>query len=315
MRKTLLLIGGTGFFGKSILDYLSFYKNSLKKKFNKIIILSRGGLELKFNKELGKEFKIVKITSNILKIKKLPKADFVIYGAILKNFNEDNSAVKNYLKLARIYHFKSKILYISSGAIYGEQPKSIKKFKENYLKSHKKIDFKIGYKKKYSKIKLENEKLFEKFGKTGANVSIARCFSFVGQYLPMNSYYVVGNLIKNILNNESLKIKSNYQIIRSYMYSDDLVKWLFKILFNSNPSCPIYNVGSNTAVEIHELAVLLAKKYNLRIKSMVTNNRAIDKYIPNIDKAKKQLGLKNKLNSFQAIIKTIDLLKKNYETR
>jgi nucleoside-diphosphate-sugar epimerase len=98
------------------------------------------------------------------------------------------------------------------------------------------------------------------------------------------------------------------------MYSDDLVKWLFKILFNSNPSCPIYNVGSNTAVEIHELAVLLAKKYNLRIKSMVTNNRAIDKYIPNIDKAKKQLGLKNKLNSFQAIIKTIDLLKKNYET-
>ena len=311
MRKTLLLIGGTGFFGKSILNYLSFYKNSLKKKFNKIIILSRGRLELKFNKELGKEFKIVKITSNILKIKKLPKADFVIYMAILKNFNEDNSAVKNYLKLARIYHFKSKILYVSSGAIYGEQPKSIKKFKENYLKSHKKIDFKIGYKKKYSKIKLENEKLFEKFGKTGANVSIARCFSFVGQYLPTNSYYVVGNLIKNILNNESLKIESNYQIIRSYMHSDDLVKWLFKILFNSNPSCPIYNVGSDNAVQVQEVAESLAKKYNLSLKSKKINKKKVDKYIPNIDKARKELGLKNKLNSFDAIIKTINSIIKN----
>ncbi len=311
MRKTLLLIGGTGFFGKSILNYFSFYKNSLKKKFNKIIILSRSRLELKSNKELGKEFKIVKITSNILKIKKLPRADFVIYGAMLKNFNEDNSAVKNYLKLARIYHFKSKILYVSSGAIYGEQPKSIKKFKENYLKSHKKIDFKIGYKKKYSKIKLENEKLFEKFGKTGANVSIARCFSFVGQYLPTNSYYVVGNLIKNILNNESLNIKSNYQIIRSYMHSDDLVKWLFKILFNSNPSCPIYNVGSDNSVQVQELAVSLAKKYNLSLKSKKINKKKIDKYIPNIDKARKELGLKNKINSFDAIIKTINSIIKD----
>jgi tRNA A37 N6-isopentenylltransferase MiaA len=42
--KSLLLIGGTGFFGKSILKYFSNSKY-LKKKINKIIIISRKKLE------------------------------------------------------------------------------------------------------------------------------------------------------------------------------------------------------------------------------------------------------------------------------
>ena len=42
--NTLLIIGGTGFFGKSILKYLSNSK-FLKKKINKIIIISRKKLE------------------------------------------------------------------------------------------------------------------------------------------------------------------------------------------------------------------------------------------------------------------------------
>jgi FlaA1/EpsC-like NDP-sugar epimerase len=78
MSKTLLLIGGTGFFGKSILKYFDSNANSLKKKFNKIIILSRGKIKIKFNKNLKKFFKLVKINSNIEHAKTLPKADCII---------------------------------------------------------------------------------------------------------------------------------------------------------------------------------------------------------------------------------------------
>jgi dTDP-glucose 4,6-dehydratase len=309
--KSLLIIGGTGFFGKSILNSL-LNDSFLNVKINKIFILSRRKIELAiYNKKLKKKLKIIKINSDILTIKNLPIADYVIYAAILKNYRNDYKAVKKYLELAKIYHFKSKILYISSGAIYGKQPHSTIGFKEKFLQFNNKIIFKKGYKKEYSKIKLKNEKLFKAFGKKGGEVSIARCFSFVGEYLSQNSYYVVGNLIKNILNNESINIKSNYKIIRSYMYSDDLVRWLLKILFHSNASCPIYNVGSNDEVEIHELAALLGKKYNLRIKSKTINEKVVDRYIPCIDKAKQELGLKNNFNSSQAVIKTIKLLKKN----
>jgi nucleoside-diphosphate-sugar epimerase len=312
--KSLLIIGGTGFFGKSILKYL-LKKNFLKIK--NIFILSRRKLELAtYNKKLRKKFKIVKINSNILTIKNLPKTDYVIYAAILKNYKNDNKAVNKYLDLAKKYHLKSKILYISSGAIYGKQSSSIVGFKENYLKFNNKIPFKRGYKKEYSNIKMKNEKSFQKFAKKiGAKVSIARCFSFVGEFLPRNSQYILGNFIKNILNNQNLNIKADYQIIRSYMHEEDLVIWLLKILNSSNKNCPIYNVGSDNAISIYKLATLLAKKYNLNIDfdNIKISKKNFDKYVPNIKKAKKKLNLINNYSSIDAINKTINLLIKNNE--
>ena len=313
--KSLLIVGGTGFFGKSILKYLSINK-SLNININKIFILSRGKLKLAiYNKKLKKKFKIIKININILKIKKLPRVDYVIYAAILKNYKNDNKAVNKYLDLAKKYHLKSKILYISSGAIYGKQSASIKGFQENYLKFNNKVSFKRGYKTEYSNIKIKNEKSFQKFGKIGAKVSIARCFSFVGEFLPRNSQYVVGNFIKNILNNQNLNIKADYQIIRSYMHEEDLVRWLLKILNSSNKNCPIYNVGSDNVISIYRLATLLAKKYNLKIDfdNIKISEKIFDKYVPNIKKAKKKLNLINSYTSVDAITKTINLLIKKNE--
>ena len=309
--KSLLVIGGTGFFGKSIVKYLS--NNSLLNiKINKIFILSRRKLELAiYNKKLKKKFKIIKINSNILTIKSLPKADYVIYAAILKNYKNDHKAVKNYLNLAKKNHLKSKILYISSGAVYGKQPETNKGFKENHLQFNNKISFKKSYKKEYSEIKLKNEKLFQQFGKEGAKVSIARCFSFVGPDLPLNATYVIGNIINNILRNKNIIIKANYKIIRSYMYSDDLVRWLLKILDNSNNQCPIFNVGSDNKVSIHKIANVLAKIYNLEILSPKISSKKIDNYIPNINKARKELNLTINNDSLEAIQQTINFHLKN----
>jgi dTDP-glucose 4,6-dehydratase len=315
--KSLLIIGGTGFFGKSILKFFSSHNYS-KIKISKIFILSRGKLKIGiYNQKLKKKFKIIKINSNILKIKSLPVVDYVIYAAILKNYDDDHRAVKKYLDIAKKCHPKTKILYISSGAVYGKQSNNNLELKENYLKFNRKINFKNGYKKEYSKIKLKNEKLFEKFAKLDRAVSIARCFSFVGEYLPRNSNFVVGNYIQNILDNKNIKINANYEVIRSYMHEKDLVVSLLKILIHSNQNCPIYNVGSDDAISIHKLATLLAKKYNIGLDStnIKFSEDILDKYIPNINKAKKQLKLKINLSSLEAIIKTINLLKKNKKAR
>ena len=305
--KSLLIIGGTGFFGKSTLDYFTNY-NSLK--LNKIIIFSRKSQNIQIDRILKKKIKIIKVSGNILNIKKLPRADYVIYAAILKNYNQDLKGVKNYSNLALKYHSSSKILFVSSGAIYGVQKSKIKEFKEDYLDKYKKINFKNGYKKKYSNIKSKSENLFKELGNKGLKVSIARCFSFVGRHLPQNSHYVIGNIINNILRNKDINIKANYRIIRSYMYSDDLVRWLLKILDNSNNQCPVYNVGSDNKVSIHKIANVLAKKYNLKVLSPKIFSKKIDNYIPNINKAKKELGLKLSYNSQSAIFKNIKILSK-----
>jgi|LakMenEpi03Aug12_release.lakeMendotaPanAssembly.Ray.scaffolds.fasta_scaffold267333_2 nucleoside-diphosphate-sugar epimerase len=305
--KTLLIIGGTGFFAKSILDYIFCY--CLSKNINKILLISRGHNKIKINQKLRKKIKIVNIYGDISKLKKIPFADYVIYCAINHNYNQDYKAVCNYYKLAKMYHYKSKILYTSSGAVYGQQPKNIKKIKENYLLVKKKIKFQSNSKNIYSNSKLKNEKIFQKLGKLGINVSIARCFAFVGKHLPRNKGYAVGNFIDNIIKNKIIKINSSHDVVRSYMYADDLARWLFKIVFSANDKCPIYNVGSDLEISIFKLADFLSKKYNLSLIFKNIDDNFIDRYIPNINKAKNKLQLSNKYDNLAGVIKTIELLK------
>lgn len=309
--KTLLIIGGTGFFGNSLLKFLSNSK-FLKKKINKIIVISRKKLK-KFDylEQLKKNYTIKKINCDILKLTSLPYADYVIYAAILKNFRQDYLAVKNYTRLAKKYHKKSKILFTSSGAIYGKQPKNIKGFKENYLQNNKKISYEKNYKKKYAYYKMKSEELFHKLGAIGIKTSIARCFSFVGEFIPRNSNFIIGNFIDNILKNEKISIKSDYVINRSYMYSDDLVKCLLKIIESATPRCPTFNVGSNDAVSLHDVAKFLAKNYNLELSFPKISSKQHDSYIPNTDLLKKKLNFRKNFNSIDAILKTIKILKNN----
>jgi dTDP-glucose 4,6-dehydratase len=307
--KSLLIIGGSGFFGKSILNYFSNLKK--KKKIDKIIIYSRRKFKNRqLIKKLKKNFLIREINKNLLKVKNLPKADYVIYTAIIdNNYDKDHLSVKNYCYLAKKYHKNSLILYVSSGAVYGKQKKTTNSFNENYLQYKRKKNFGDNYKEKYSSIKLKNEKLFKKLGAFGLKVSIARCFNVVGEFVPRNSNFVIGNIIQNILDKKNITIKANYKVIRSYMYSDDLARWLLKILYSSNINCPIFNVGSDDPVSIHKLADFLAKKYKLKVeKSDKISNIIIDKYLPNIQKAKKNFNLRVILNSYDSVVKTIKLI-------
>ena len=88
---------------------------------------------------------------------------------------------------------------------------------------------------------------------------------------------------------------------------------MLKILDNSNTQCPIYNIGSNDKISIHQVINILAKKYNVRIDSAKLSSKKLDIYILNINKAKKILGLKIYNSSIKGIIKTINILiRKSY---
>jgi dTDP-glucose 4,6-dehydratase len=298
-KKTLLIIGGTGFFGKSILDFI--IKNKLFKKYN-LVIFSRKAKLL----NLGKSNHLIKkISGDIQKVKILPKADLVIYCSLLKNLKNDILSVKNYFSLAKKIHFNSKILYISSGAVYGELFKNVTENYKNITKYKS-----SNYKKNYSRAKIVNEKKFQELGRLGVNVSIARCFSFVGEHLPYKKY-AIKDFINSILLKRSVYIKSNYEVIRSYLYADDLAKFLLKILKKSNSSCPLYNCGSDDAISIRKLGKLLALKYNLKFKEQSIYKNNLDYYVPNINKFRKEFKFYKKLNSYYAVIKTINKIKKN----
>ena len=297
--SSLLIIGGTGFFGKSILDC---YKRGLLSPWgvNKVIVMSRNSDNFKHNyPELisqGVEF----FTGDISIIDHFPKADYVIHAAastdaslyLSHNKKEKKNIIRgtlNYCQLATEFHKNSKIVFCSSGAVYGYQPEQVKNLTEDMAFGD--IECLDEVKKSYAYAKRDSEAVIQELGQAGLNVSIARCFSFVGRYLPKDQHFAIGNFIADGIVGRNIEVKATKKVYRSYMYADDLVAWLMTLADNATPQCPVYNVASDKEVEIKELANIVADIFNVSVTCVKVKNDLIDRYIPSVEKANSELGL------------------------
>lgn len=297
---SLLVIGGTGFFGKSILDS---FKRGLLNEFNitKILVLARNTdkFKLEFPELIFNGVEL--ISGDISNVTCLPEVDLVIHAASSTNMNDYNSnsnnagknniekSVSNYCKLASKFHFRSKIIYCSSGAVYGKQPLNIEKIDEDFMFEIDLKDF-PDEKKAYCLGKRYAEKEFITLGKLGLNVSIARCFAFSGKYLPKDQHYALGNFIGEAEKGNNIIVKAPGIIYRSYMDADELVKSLFLLANVASPNCPVFNVGSDQQISLYDLAESIAIKYNVSVEfDNLNKSIIIDRYVPNIDKLKQIL--------------------------
>ena len=165
---------------------------------------------------------------------------------------------------------------------------------------HHKVDFKKinklkGYKKNYALEKVFIENKFKELGKSDFNVSIARCFNFVGKYI-LDSNQAIGDMIRDAINKPTIKLNTSNNVYRGYMNADDLINWLIVILKNSNKNCPVFNVGSDREINLKLLGQKIARIFNKKLKSKNIKNTKNDYYIPSITKAKKLLKLKISIN-------------------
>ena len=295
MNLKLLVIGGTGFFGKSILD--SFVRGKLKKfKISELIILSRSTDKFQINYPEFVLSNIKYINGDIAEVNSIPEADIIIHAATSSSQNDylNNSirekentelGVSNYINLARKFHKNSKIVYCSSGAVYGKQPENIKNIKEDF--PFLDVNSLNEVKRDYALSKRNAESQINEFGASGYNVSIARCFAFYGKYLPEDGHFAYASFLKFAKNGKDIIVNASHDVIRSYMHANDLVDSLIKIALASNPDCPIYNVGSDNPISIFELAKQIAEKYSVKVITKENiNSRKIDRYVPDISKLK-----------------------------
>jgi len=300
--KKLLILGGSGYIGNSFVNN-GIAKKLIKHKINNIYILSRNNKIIKKN---YKHIKINYISKNILDVKKLPQVDYAIYCLKHHNIEISENYFNHFYKLILKLPKRPKILFTSSGAVYGHNKKMIKN-NENKKISLKLIKNLKGYKKKYALEKIFIEKKFSDLTLKNYNVSIARCYTFIGKEI-LNYKYAIADLINFTLKKKIIKLKTSANIYRSYMHSDDLVNWLIIILKNSNKKCPIYNVGSDKVINLKNLAKLFAKLYNNKISLKKITSKNNDYYVPSIIKARKMLNLKISINLKDAIISTIKSL-------
>jgi nucleoside-diphosphate-sugar epimerase len=313
---TLLVIGGSGFFGKSILDM--FQRGGLAPwKIDKVIAMSRSAnrLEIEVPELVRGNAKLVEL--DVATTDYLPEADYVIHAAASSDARNYLSAGEkereniqagtlNYCRLAR-NNKNTKTLYVSSGAVYGSQSPEISHIEETYQVKDPN-DIPQG-KRDYAFAKRDAEALIKELGAEGVSVSVARCFAFVGKYLPRDQHFAIGNFIADGLAGRPIKVKANHLFYRSYMYADDLVEWMMEILVNANPQRPIFNVGSDEAVSMGDLASNVAAYFEVPIDAENIASKKIDRYVPSIRKALDELGLSCKFDLEQAIHQTVQSIK------
>jgi nucleoside-diphosphate-sugar epimerase len=320
-NKKILIIGGTGFFGKSFLKL--FLNKSLDKwGISKVLIMSRSPEIL--NKTFGKKLKkVVLYKMDMALANDLPLCDYIIHAATStdqrvykKNFfnikknNLEN--ISNFLRIIKKKKFrKTKIVYMSSGTVYGSN-KSLKKIKEtDPILPIKKNCSDYYNNNLYRFIKIISEDLIFDFNKKlKMKIAIARCFAFVGEFLPLNRHYFIGNLLYSILNNKKLIINNSNlkKVFRSYLYADELVEWIMKILTGANNKTEVFNVGSDQSISLFNLTQFFKSSYNLKNKRYIIKKYSkmadLDFYVPCINKMKRRFKLSIKINLKKSIRKT-----------
>jgi nucleoside-diphosphate-sugar epimerase len=310
----LLVIGGSGFFGKSI---LSAFKRGLLHPWgiNKVDVVARRASQLAiYHPELVEE-DIELLDLDIGSTKNIPDADYIIHSAASSNaanylsqpqIERDNiqAATYNFCQLIKGKKNNPKIVYTSSGAVYGQQDSGLEFLSEST--PLRPIESLAINKRDYALAKRDAEKAIQKLGLQGFCVSIARCFAFVGPYLPRDQHFAIGNFIGDGLLGKSIKVSATKPVYRSYMYADDLVRWLMTIAHSSSPQCSIYNVGSADAVEVRELAEQVGNYFGVNIDAAEINNLDEDRYVPSVKKAFTELGLTIENDLYTSISKTAE---------
>jgi dTDP-glucose 4,6-dehydratase len=179
------------------------------------------------------------------------------------------------LEIARQCQVK-KLLFLSSGAVYGKQ--KVPNVPETAPCDPVTV---------YGRAKLEAEKLC--FA-SGIPATAARCFAFTGPYLDKNIHFAIGNFIRDALRGNEIIINGDGTPLRSYLYADDLVTWLFDLL-DKGMDQTAYNVGSDQAISIAALARLVADTLapGLPVKIMQTPvpGAVARPYVPDITLARK----------------------------
>lgn len=314
--KSIFLTGGTGFFGKWLLESFIYLNEKLSLN-ARLTTLTRDPESFlhafPFYNDYSNSVRFIKGDILSFDFNLEDKFQYLIHAATSasESLNKENPLLmldtitigtRRVLEFAITQPLES-FLFISSGAIYGKQPWNISHIKED---DNFRIDInnsKAAYAEGKRIAELYCSTYYEKYN---LPLKIARCFAFVGPHLPLDTHFAIGNFIKNVLDGEDIIIKGDGQTIRTYMYASDLVTWLWKILIIGELNNPI-NVGSNESISIVELAKKIQNFSDVNVHITVEGNHDsnfIDKYVPDTSKAKR-MGLDLNIDIDTSILKTM----------
>lgn len=292
--QRLFITGGTGFVGKWLLESLLWANDRLGLNLA-VTALTRDPDRFRSSApHLANHPSMTLLGGNASSFE-FPAGSFpfVIHAATEAPpcFDADVAATRHVLDFATRAGTR-RLLFTSSGAVYGKQPPELTHIPEDYVGAPSTTDPGTAY----GQAKRVSEFLCTTYARQyGFDALIARLFAFVGPHLPLDSNFAVGNFIRDALDGSLIRVKGDGTPFRSYLYAADLAIWLWTILFRGQSARP-YNVGSGQDLTIAEIArtVVEATNPDLRIEvaEKAIPGRPALRYVPLVVRASEELGLR-----------------------
>jgi len=314
--ERIFITGGTGFFGKWLLESFAWANAALDLRAEAHVLTRNREKFLSAVPHLGAD-PSMRFHNGDVRAFNFPEGHFAyfihaatessaqlngqepwtMYGTIVEG-------TRRALECA-VHAGAAGFLLTSSGAVYGKQPAETLNIPESFAGGPDPLDTNSAY----GEGKRSAELLCALEAKrSGLETKIARCFAFVGPYLNLDIHYAIGNFIRDGLRGGPIVVKGDGTPFRSYLYAADLMVWLWTILFRGT-SCRPYNVGSAEAMTIEEVAGAVAHAFDPPVVVSILGRRkpaaAAERYIPSTQRAERELGLAQHISTSDAIRRTI----------
>ena len=313
MKKNYLITGGAGFIGSRLAEYLKYKKGSIYI----IDDLSTGSLSN--IKKLPKNIRFIKgdcAESEILKKLQKIKFDtiFHIAGQSSGEISFDspiNDLNRNLVSTVKLAEFSlknnvRKFVYASSMSVYGDLKE------DNFNAKEKSKCNPLSF---YGISKLTSENYLKTFSKLGLDVTILRFFNVYGpnQNLKNLRQGMISIYLGQLLKSNTIIVKGSLKRFRDFIYIDDVVEAIIKILKSNSVNGKILNIGSGKCTQIKKII----KKIQTFVKQGLPQFGKIKlrkeenyKTFPSIKKAKILLNWKPKISFDEGLLKTIKFYEK-----
>ena len=287
--QNIFLTGGTGFIGTWLVESFAFANERLNLN-ARALLLTRNPHRVRAHSPA------IQVLKGDVRSFAYPdgKFAFVIHAATEQghspaNFELDIQGTKHVLEFART-HGTRRLLFTSSGAVYGKQPSDLTHIPEDYPGAPSTVDLNSGY----GQAKRASEFLCSVYAQQFEfSAILARLFAFAGPYLPLDLNFAIGNFIRDVLTGGPIRIAGDGTPYRSYLYSADLAIWLWTLLIRGESARP-YNVGSDHDLTIADLARAVAANTvpgtEIEIVRQPTGAPP-SRYVPCVDRIRSELGI------------------------
>ncbi|NPV56722.1 MAG: NAD(P)-dependent oxidoreductase [Anaerolineae bacterium] len=206
-----------------------------------------------------------------------------------------------------------KLLFTSSGAVYGRQPADMTHMPED----HPGAPDPTAPSSAYGEGKRAAELLCAlAAANSPLQVKIARVYALVGAHMPLDIHFAMGNFVRDALKGGPVVVQSDGTPQRSFLYIADLAIWLWTMLFKGR-SGRAYNAGSDQAISIADLAHTVSATRNppapVEIRGAPNPARPVERYVPDTRRAREELGLQVYIPLPEALARTLAFYESDHD--